>query len=89
MPDLRTPNSQLPTPRCFVPVFIWKLEVGNWEFLDEQALDLASARIAPAEQPGWKDPRVVEDEQIASDEIAANVRERGVLNAAGGAVEHE
>ena len=49
--------------------------------VDQQTLHVAAAWIPAAEQPGRKDARVVEDEQIAGTKVPTQIAEHRVLAA--------
>jgi hypothetical protein len=57
---------------------------------DQQAFDGTARGVAAAEQPGWEDPGVVENEEVALAEELGQGADAGVgEDGAGRAVEHE
>jgi hypothetical protein len=64
----------------FGSVGIWDSGFGIWDLREQETLERTAARNAMTKKPRRKDARIVQDEQIAGDEITAEVGEHRVLN---------
>ena len=65
------------------------VEAVSAEALEQENFDAAAAGLAPPQEPGWKHPRVVDDEQIPRPEPRRQIADAGVGDRASDALEHQ
>jgi hypothetical protein len=65
------------------------LTSGRWQFTNEQTLDSTSAGYAATQETRRKDPRVVQDEEVAGLKVIAKLRKNGMLVVTAVAMQYE